>query len=155
MKGPPPNGLVPFRPEHFDDMKLRDPGAVNGYGPGYRELMARYPEMGPAWTLLRDERPVFSGGIVILWNGVGEAWTLMSERVREYPLAVVKTIRFCIDEAVRSYQLRRVQATVKKHDDRAIALLHAVGFKIEGLMEQYGPDGEDYYMVRRLIPWKS
>lgn len=147
--------IVPFEPEHFDGMELRYPGAVRGYGPGYRELLDRYMQWGPAWTLMRDGKPVMSGGIIILWPGVGEAWTLMSKRISECPLAVVKTLRQCIAEAIGKHGLRRIQATARRGDDRALALLHVLGFKVEGLMPRYGPDGEDYYMCGRVVPWKS
>lgn len=147
--------IVPFDPEHFNGMDLRDPAAVHGYGPEYRDLLGRYAQWGPAWTLLSDGRPIMSGGVVILWPGVGEAWTLISKQVTDYPLAAVKALRKCIAEAVERHGLRRIQATARRNDDRAVALLHVLGFKVEGLMPRYGPDGEDYYMCGRVIPWKS
>ena len=112
--------------------------------------LAEYAGKGPAWTLTHRGEIVASAGFYVMWPGVAEAWLTTTPLVYKYPLYFwrgTKEVFKRIDEQVK---FRRIQATVKAADQRAIKYLKHLGFTIEGFMPKYGPDGSDHYMIGRV-----
>lgn len=139
--------IVPFELEHYDRMGgLREPMSPAHFGTDYRVLLDAYRQRGLAWSLLDGDEVIACGGIVILWPGVGEAWTVMGEKVKDYPLAVAKALR----EGIERSGLRRIQATVRIDDGKARKLIGLCGFKPEGILEGFGPDGADFVSYARV-----
>ena len=104
---------------------------------------------GPAITAFVNNIPVAVFGCVILWNGVGEAWSVFSKQARRYPIAMTKSAFSFFDSCEISFSLHRLQITVNSNDKRAVAWAHYLGFKSEGLMKQYSADKNDTFMMRR------
>lgn len=104
---------------------------------------------GPAITAFVDNIPVAVFGCVILWNGVGEAWSVFSEKARRYPIAMTKGAFAFFDSCEILFSLHRLQITVNSTDKRALAWAHYIGFVSEGLMEKYSADQEDTFIMRR------
>jgi RimJ/RimL family protein N-acetyltransferase len=105
--------------------------------------------MGPAITAFVNNKPVAVFGCVMIWNGVGEVWSLLSEESRRYPIAMTKAGIAFIDIVEILFRLHRVQITVKTSDARAIRWAKALGFQSEGVLKQYSADKEDYNILRR------
>jgi hypothetical protein len=108
--------------------------------------LASYEGKGPAFTLFHGEEIVASGGFYVLWPGVCEAWLKVTPLVYKYPLSFCKEVKKVFDKM----KMVRIQASVKVSDKRAVKFLKHLGFKIEGFMEKYGPDGSDHYMMGRV-----
>lgn len=104
---------------------------------------------GPAITAFVNNIPVAVFGCVILWNGVGEAWSVFSKQARRYPIAMTKSAFSFFDSCEISFSLHRLQITVNSNDKRAVAWAYYLGFKSEGLMKQYSADKDDTFMMRR------
>lgn len=138
--------VVPFKIEHLDGLKMRDDAVALAYGNDFKDLARLYEGSGHAWTLLDGEKVIFCGGVWTMWKGVGEAWCIMGDEVARYPLAVVKTLK----AKISGLCYRRIQATVRASDKQARDLIALCGFKAEGLLEAYGPEGSDYVMYGRV-----
>ena len=106
---------------------------------------------------MRDDegRIVFFGGLTLFWPGVAEAWSVMSDLVEEYPLAVVREIRRRVQEGFDRHGLRRIQAIIADDNPRAVKLMRMAGFEVEGILRGYSPDGKDCFILGRLKEWKS
>ena len=106
-----------------------------------------YSKKGQAFTYFLNDKPVFSCGIVQLWDGVAEAWVLAGINVFDIKILAAKTIKRLQDETCKKYKIKRLQTSVKADFKRGIRFATWCGFKNEGLKKKYGPDGSDYYQM--------
>ena len=104
---------------------------------------------GPTITAFVGNNPVAVFGCVILWNGVGEAWSIFSEKARRYPIAMTKSAISFFDTCEISFSLHRLQITVNSNDKRALSWAKYLKFESEGLMKQYSADKDDTFIMRR------
>lgn len=93
---------------------------------------------------------MFISGVFILWPGVGEAWSAVSDLVERYPLFYTKTVRTYLDQIIQDYRLHRLQAQVVAYHTRSLLWVKLLGFKLEAVLKQYGPNREDHYLFARL-----
>jgi hypothetical protein len=104
---------------------------------------------GPTVSAFLGDEPVAVFGCVLLWSGVGEAWSLLSEKARRYPIAMTKAAKCFFNNVETQFNLHRLQITVKSTDKRAMGWAKTLGFVSEGLMLQYSADKEDNYIMRK------
>jgi|GEM_PF-4322228 hypothetical protein len=98
---------------------------------------------GMAWSLKnpRTEKYVAFGGILPMWEGVGELYSFITEEVKEqYPIQLHKTAKKFIQEVQSKFGFHRIQCIVAKHDPIGYKWAKSLGFKDEGVMERYTPD---------------
>jgi len=105
---------------------------------------------GPTVSAFLGDEPVAMFGCVLLWVGVGEAWSLLSEKARRYPIAMTKAARIFFDQCESIFNLHRLQITVNSNDKRAMGWAKTIRFEPEGLMLRYSADKDDTYMMRRI-----
>jgi hypothetical protein len=105
-----------------------------------------YEGKGPAFILFHNNEIVASGGFYIMWPGVCEAWLMITPLIFKYPLLFVREVK----KIFKDIKMTRIQASVKVSDKRAVKFLKHLGFKIEGFMAKYGPDGSDHYLMGRV-----
>jgi hypothetical protein len=143
--------IVPFRPSHADKIELNDRELYyEGYCPNYRAMLRRTAEAGLSWTGVYNEKVVvcFRGSTV--WPGVGEAWLLSSPSVSDHALSVVRSSRMIFADIFKTEAFSRVHISVDSANDSAFKFAKALGFEVEGIMRQFGPDGSNYYMMARI-----
>jgi hypothetical protein len=104
---------------------------------------------GHAVSAILHGRPVACFGAVRIWTGVEEMWCLMEERVRKYPKTLTRAAILYSDYRVSSQNLHRLQITVRCEDARAVSWANLIGFHVEALMNKYGPDKADFFMMSR------
>lgn len=127
----------------------------------------------PSFTLWGGHfktEPIAAAGIIIFQPGIGEAWFRGSTRVEADKLAAVwcgLTVKRHFRALVKKHKLRVVQMLVETEDPatpgpwlpwlesrptETVKLKFArwLGFEIEGLMRNRGPNGENYYMMSYL-----
>lgn len=104
---------------------------------------------GPSITAFANNKPVAVFGCVLLWVGVGEAWAMLSEEARHYPITMTKAAKIFFNECTGIFNLHRLQITVKSTDKRAVGWAKTLGFIPEGLMIGYSADKDDTYIMRR------
>ena len=137
--------LVPFRPEHLAQIRLteRDMDLMMGINP------LPMLQAGPAFTLLNEKSVLGIGGIAMLWRGVGEAWVIASPEVQQNPIIFHRTIKKMLHIISDNMKLHRVQAAVMESFERGHKWIKLFGFKEEGKMEGYGPNGENFIRYAR------
>tara|TARA_R110000803_G_scaffold105482_3_gene173676 strand:- start:2437 stop:2928 length:492 start_codon:yes stop_codon:yes gene_type:complete len=139
-----------YHPDHIEKFKGLHVYGVSQLSEQDRKRHTNHQsKTGPAVTALFNNDPIAIFGCVILWNGVGEAWSLFDEKARRYPLAMTKGAFSFFDIVEILFSLHRLQITVVLKDKRAVAWAHFLGFVSEGLMKEYSSDKEDTLIMRR------
>ena len=140
--------FVNFDVTHLDNFKGLDDYELSDMSIEYRKLyIAHQSELGPTISAISDTNTLAIYGAVRLWRGVAEAWSIFDDEARRYKIAMCKGAFGFFDMIVILYDLHRLQITVKKDDERAVAWATYLGFQPEGLMKAYSVDKDDVYMM--------
>ena len=104
-----------------------------------------------AWSLY-DNKILACGGFVNLWPGVFEAWLYVHDydTFLKYKLCLIKKFRFEID----NLQYHRLQAVVDVRSKNHQKFMNLLGFKSEGILQQYGMDKTDHIMYAKVRVWQ-
>jgi hypothetical protein len=142
---------LPFVPEHFDHLDF-DHKEISVLSHVYdiKSMVSQQAQMGVAFTAFRGGKAIAILGVVNIWPGVGEMWSIFDNQAREIPATALRTGRSFGDIAIRYLQLHRLQITVRTDDNRAFRYAEAIGFKTESVMRKYGPDQVDYLLMARF-----
>ena len=105
---------------------------------------------GPSYTLVIDGQIVCCAGVVLMEWGRGEAWTLVSSLFYKYPKTSFKAIKTKLDEIAKEKNLRRVQSLINSNSEWGERWMEHLGFRKEGMLRAYGPNGEDFIMFSRI-----
>ncbi len=143
--------IVPYQVQHGDDMiefglndKLMD------WDANFTENRIDFALAGLSFTLLHNNFPVCSGGIVPLWTGVAEGWVISSKRIFKTRIKASRLIKKRTDLLCAANKIWRLQTAVKSNFKTGLRFAEFLGFKNEGLMKAYGPDKTDYYRMARI-----
>lgn len=90
-------------------------------------------------------------GLTVLHDGVAQNWAIISAEVKKHPVAFPRLALRALETMVQDLGLRRVQMTVRNDFPRGVAFAQWLGFKYEGTLRKYGPDGSDYFMYARVV----
>lgn len=103
-----------------------------------------YLDRGMAYTGIIGDQILGCAGIFMLWRGVAEVWSVTTPLVEKYPLAFHRAISRGLKVVERSMGLWRIQVAI--HGDHQVSLkwIQRLGFRLEGPMPGYGPDGATY-----------
>jgi len=98
-----------------------------------------------------DGTPIGAGGVQEMYAGVGEAWTLLSDRiVQEHPMAISRFAIRWLDRLQAEGGFVRVQ-TMCENAEKNLNWIETLGFVREGLMKNSGINGKgDYWMCGRV-----
>jgi RimJ/RimL family protein N-acetyltransferase len=128
--------IVPFHERHWAELTAhRDLETLTGI-PG-REHLKFLLTGGISCSALVNGELIASGGVFILWPGTGEAWCMVLPKVFGHGVFFGRASRKCLDEIAAQKKLRRVQASVEEGFTRGTRFVETLGFRSEGLMEQY------------------
>ncbi|MBE9515964.1 MAG: hypothetical protein IME93_03185 [Proteobacteria bacterium] len=134
---------VAVRKAHADDMKSIIPKTMLDDAMimrGVQQIAA-----GNSYTGISDDGIVWICGMVNLWGRVNQAWLLPAELVNKYPKSFHKGMKRIIQLWLEDSD--RLQITVSAENETELKWAQNVGFKIEGLMVNYGIGGDDQYMM--------
>jgi hypothetical protein len=121
-----------------------DPGLIK------RLIVASKDPNTKCKTILLNDSPIAVLCISIAWNGVGEAWSVTTDGIEIQPFAFVRTVKNLIAQQIIDHGLHRVQMTVRDDYEAGNRFAQFLGFKSEGVLKKYGPDGADYRMYARF-----
>jgi len=107
---------------------------------------------GPCWTAALDGRPVGCGGVVLLWRGVGEAWSLSAPGLGRHALGLHRIVAARLAAVRAEHALHRIQTSVHIDNTQGRRWAARLGFKEEGMMQGYGPLGDDFMRLARGRP---
>ena len=145
--------IIPYEPVHAYDILERNirecDVQLTGY-PDWEQWVENWKTGGPAYTLVIDGQIVGCAGVMLLKWGRGEAWTLLSGLLYQYPKTCFKAVRDGLKGIIRDEGLTRVQALVRPDFEEGKRFMSHLGFKEEGILAAYGPGGEDVIMFGRV-----
>ena len=101
-------------------------------------------------TWEKDGRPIAIIGIAPMWKGVGTCWTLLSEESKGHGFALTRSMYRVVEELHEERGYWRLQATVMRGDEPSRLWAVQLGFRYEGTMVAYGPDGSTHDMYARV-----
>ena len=126
-----------------------------GCPPGKEEYLsfaAKLNVPGQAFTAIDEEgRIVCSAGIFDIWKGVGEAWLLGSSVLNEKGMSLTRLLSKRFQIIIKTKKYQRIQCVVHNEWESSRKFVELLGFKNEGLMCKYGPDGLDYIRYAIII----
>ena len=143
--------IVPNKTQHGDEMiefglndKLMDIDA------SFKENRIDFAMAGLAFTLLDNNVPICSGGIIPTWLGNAQGWVISSKRIFRNKIKASRLIKERTDLLCANNKIWRLQTAVKADFKIGIRFAEFLGFNKEGLMVGYGPDKTDYYLMARI-----
>lgn len=95
-------------------------------------------------------KPVAFFGANFIYPKVVQIWAVVSEDVKLTPIAFHRTVQRLLESFTQTHGLARVQITVRADFLAAKKWALALGFKYEGKLKKYGPDGSDYFIYARV-----
>ncbi len=125
----------------------------------FQEEVKKYPDLPiPAntYTCIFEGEIVAVGGIKLFFEGVGEAWIIMTKQSKKngiYGLVACRTIENKLNELIEELNMRRVEAQARADFPIAIRFIEALGFKFNCERYNWFPDGTSamlYYKVRNV-----
>ena len=146
--------LVEFKLEYAKDIlekNLREIEAPLLEIENWEEWFKQAGEVGPAWTLIREDGEVIGCGGVALgeWSS-GTAWLLLSSLFYSYVKTTFKLVKEKLEEVIKEHELQRVQALVDPKEEGAKRFLSHLGFQEEGMLRAYGPTKGDFLVYGRI-----
>lgn len=93
------------------------------------------------------------GGIIPLWNGVGEVWMCAMEDLKRSPLTFTKMMKRLIEQLEGGFH--RIQMTVSIAEPGHLKWAKLLGFQEEGTLVRYGPDRSNHVMLSITWPTQS
>lgn len=104
-----------------------------------------------AFTVMNGNKVIALGGVHTLWNGVGEGFCILSKHTGKWQTSVARYAKTMFEGIIHNNGLHRVQASINESDPEAIRFARWLGFKDEGMMLKYGPDGSNYYRMSMVL----
>jgi hypothetical protein len=147
--------IIAFQPEHLLEIqgRGRDFEALE-LGLAARLLGAVRKNLlsGVAFTGVLNGRIMGCAGIALYWPGMGEAWLVGTELVPRFPKLFHRAVKEGLETMMRGLGLRRLQCSVPTEHHQGRKWVKALGFREEGEMLAYGPDGADHIRFARIMP---
>jgi hypothetical protein len=122
--------IIQYEPEHIDEI-MKHPREWEmrlSSHPDWNAWKLRWKKEGPSYTLMVDRNPIFCAGMIIMENGIGEAWTVMGFLMPKYMKSCFKAIKKYMDEIIGEYRLSGVQAFIDPAFNGAKHLMTHLGF---------------------------
>lgn len=137
--------IEPFRAQHIEQIELQPAQA------GLRAFLERghalhLAEGSFAFTGFQDGKAIGCAGLIELWPGRDCAWSLLSDCGPRAFFNVHRTIVRILEER----RTRRTEMSVDVDHVAGQRWAELLGFRKEGLMRSYSPDGRDAYLYARI-----
>ncbi len=140
--------FVSYHPDHFieiapvvKDMKMSKDDFT---------ALAHMHANHPATTALDDNGKVIACfGITPMWRGVVFIWSALGpDTAEKYGMTLYRGTVSFINELLKRYH--RIQCEVISTNKTSVRFIKRFGFKREGCMKKYTPDGQDCYLYARV-----
>lgn len=126
---------------------LKEPGFSLGALGDWKGAAERWAVSGPSFTLLVNGAVEGCGGIVMIDQTFGECWLLIPKST--YGVVVYRAIVKKLKSLYNEHNFRRLQAFISPGFTQGIRLVERLGFRLEGELKQYGPQGQTLCLYAR------
>lgn len=143
--------VEPFEPKHLTELKIRQEqyDALEFLSMNNRSLeeYATYLYNISPYnaSVTYKGKVVLCGGVTPLWPRVGEGWMFLHEDIKKVFEAVPMSFIKFFKRFFKNLPFHRIQTIVDPGFKQAVKFIELCGFKREGIMEKYHPNGTDYY----------
>ena len=103
------------------------------------------------YTALVDGKIIMVGGVLPIWEGVGEAWAFVTHDVKDNLIEAYRCGREMFDMVIKEKHLRRVTASALADFTQGQNMLEHLGFEYEGCLRQHSTEGIDMYIYGKLL----
>lgn len=114
---------------------------------GKEDMLQSYHSL---FTFDYNDRPVACAGLVQLWPGVAEAWTVLGGWAKGHPIWLVKRLRAELRVQIGAMHLWRVQMHIEDTPELQ-RWAQVLGFHHEGTLVKYTKEGKTLH-VMALLP---
>lgn len=101
---------------------------------------------GPAYTAFVGYEAIACAGIIQLWPGRAQVWSLLSDQFPGYARAIHRAVR----NYLLAYRVRRLECIVDPRHAAAVRWAQHLGFVYESTMTAYDMHGNDQQMFVRI-----
>lgn len=144
--------IIPFENKHAEYILSQNLNSkFLELRPEHKKYAYFLKQFGMSFTGIVNNTPIAAGGVFPLWDGVAEGWVLGTDQMHKYPITIARVIKHRTEIMCKNNLFKRLQTSVKADCEIAIRFAKWLGFKPEGLMKHYGPDGSDYYRFARIF----
>lgn len=138
--------VIPYRSFHISALKIQSQQKYMDdiIKPEYCKALE---SAGPAYTVMDGCSVVACGGLAEQWATRATAWSLISEDVTGHKFARLHkmVLRF-----LASQDYPRIEMTVDHDFEQGHRWARLLGFRWEGLMKKYNPNGSDCDLYARV-----
>lgn len=110
--------------------------------PGYAEQL----EKDESFTLEADGVVIASAGVSVIWENRAFAWALLTEDASRHMVALTRAVKRFLSWT----PIRRVEAYVDPGFTAGIRWIELLGFRNEGRLEAFSPEGYASLMYARI-----
>ena len=121
-------------------------------GEDFIKTMKDHEKDASAYTVYYDNDILCCGGIMVLWEGVGEVWTVNGPLIHKHPFTFHKFMLKWMGIFFKKHNLRRLQATIDAECKDHIKWVESLGFINEtpcGMKNFYGD--KTFYLYARCL----
>lgn len=119
------------------------------------EAVRRFFSLGPAYTITSENGLVAVIGLAMERPGVGYVWMLTTDNIDKTTLSdklmLTRAADYYMNAVAVAFGLRRIEAHVHPDHAKSLRWVKALGFQKEGLIRRYAPDGQDYFLLSRMV----
>lgn len=144
--------LLPFHFTHLKLMTFRQ-SEINLFKSfsDYAERIKTYPIKGLSFSGISEKEIVCCFGLIPIWHGVYEAWLIPSLHISNKKFVFHRASLRFFKYVAKKLSIHRIQINVSRSNYLAYKWAKSCYFLEEGILEKFGPDKSDYYMMSRLF----
>jgi hypothetical protein len=135
----------PFAPYHIDLLRAQ---GVQGAQVGEVSLVpdgTTIKPYGQAVTAFDGDTVILCGGIIPIFKGHGQCWALLSVQAGRH----MTWLHYATKRFISIDHWNRLEATVEMGFEGGCRWVELLGFRFEGRMPKYGPNGETHLRYAR------
>ena len=107
------------------------------------------PEM--SFTAVTENLVLAAGGVYPIWDGVGEAWFISGENLKDNSIAIVRQVKKHLNSIMKQHNFHRIQAVTEERFINSKRWMGFLGMEQEGLMKKYCPYGRNFIRWAKVI----
>lgn len=132
-----------------DDLALMPPRDQDREILELEKQLAGWRLFGPRFTIWDENDPIGAGGIIVVTEGVGEAWLRGTPRMEAHRLGFARLARRLFEAVMTEFKFYRVQAVTRCDLELNIRFAQWFGFELEGRLRQHEADRTDSFIWSR------
>lgn len=144
--------IIPFEPCHLDAFEINH---ATKFETEHLKKMSHYwKQGGPCFTGVYKGKIIGCAGLMELWPGVAQAWAAFE---KGFPMfSVHKIVKKALATLMKDCRYHRVQSNTQGNFDIGKKWLigngksKGLGFDVETILREYGPDKSDFIQYVRL-----